>query len=243
MSGHDRVRLYLSSEHPCGYLPERRARSLFVDPELPLDAARYERLLEQGFRRGGDHVYRPRCAGCASCIPARIPVHCFQPNRSQRRCSQRNRDLELTIRTRLNDEHFLLYQKYLRHRHDDGGMNPEDKTSFHSFLDCAWGRCEFWEFRLHSLLAACAVVDRTPGALSAVYTFFNPELSDRSLGTYAVLSQIEGARAMGQSYVYLGYWVPGSRKMAYKRNFQPLEILEPYGWRRLNPNAEADGIA
>lgn len=229
----ERIRLYLSTEHPCGYLPQRTARSLFVDPDFTLDPARYELLLQQGFRRGGDHVYRPRCAGCSACIPARIPVKHFGPNRSQRRCLRVNGDLQLNIRRQLTDEQFGLYQRYLRGRHAGGGMNPEDKPGFHSFLDCGWGTAEFWEFRRQGELLACAVVDRTPQALSAVYTFFNPELTQRSLGTYAVLQQVLSARAAGMEHVYLGYWVPGSQKMDYKRNFRPLEVLAGRGWQTL----------
>lgn len=236
----ERIRLYLSTEHPCGYLPQRTARSLFVDPEFVLDPARYELLLQQGFRRGGDHVYRPRCSGCAACVPARIDSHRFSPNRSQRRCLQTNADLDLQIVRELTDEQFELYQRYLRGRHAGGGMNPEDKPGFHSFLDCGWGTAEFWEFRLHGRLISCAVVDRTPRALSAVYTFFDPDLPERSLGTYAVLRQLLQARQSGMGYVYLGYWVPGSRKMEYKRNFRPLEVLAGRGWQVLDDDAAAD---
>lgn len=229
----ERVRLYLSSEHPCGYLPNRVARSLFVDPDFALDPSRYEDLLEQGYRRGGDHVYRPRCAGCMYCIPARIPTRLFAMSRSQRRCLERNGDLQLSIRGELTDEQFDLYQRYLRARHSEGGMNPEDKSGFHSFLSCGWGCAEFWEFRRENRLIACAVVDRTPHVLSAVYTFFEPEQQSRSLGTYAVLTQVLRAQAENIEHVYLGYWVPGSRKMDYKRNFKPLEILTHRGWRML----------
>lgn len=229
----ERIRLYLSTEHPCGYLQQRTARSLFVDPDFALNPTRYEMLLEQGFRRGGDHVYRPRCNGCAACIPARVPVQRFTPNRAQRRCLQRNSDLSLGIGSELTDEQFDLYRRYLIGRHAGGGMNPEDKPGFHNFLDCDWGTAEFWELRLDSVLVSCAVVDRTPRALSAVYTFFDPELAQRSLGTYSVLRQIEEAQRIGMNHVYLGYWVPGSRKMEYKRNFDPLEILTASGWQAL----------
>lgn len=235
----ERVRLYLSSEHVCGYLPARQARSLFVDPDFPLNPARYERLLEQGFRRGGDHVYRPRCSGCTSCVPARVPVLDFQPSRSQRRSLQRNENLRLQIRHELTDEQFQLYQRYLRGRHSGGGMNPEDKPGFLSFLDCGWGGAEFWEFRAGDILKVCAVVDRTPQALSAVYTFFDPDFSELSLGTFAVMRQIEHARSKGLAHVYLGYWVPGSIKMDYKKNFRPLEVLTLHGWQRLSDSVEA----
>lgn len=229
----ERVRLFLSTEHPCGYLPARSARSLFVDPEYRVNPARYQSLLEQGFRRGGNHVYRPRCESCRACVPARIPVADFESSRAQRRCLKRNADLDLQIRTDITDRQFDLYQRYLRARHDDGGMNPEDKTGFHNFLNCGWGATEFWELSQGPRLMACAVVDRVPHGLSAVYTFFDPDEHARGLGTFAVLSQIDVARRQALQYVYLGYWVPGSRKMDYKRNFRPLEVLGTTGWSRL----------
>ena len=228
-----RVRLFLSTEHPCGYLPGRSARSLFVDPDYVLNPTRYESLLEQGFRRGGNHVYRPRCESCRSCIPARVLVADFVPNRVQRRCAQRNADLQLEIRKDITDEQFALYQRYLRARHDGGGMNPEDKSGFHNFLNCGWGATEFWQFSLEGRLLACAVVDRLPQGLSAVYTFFDPEEAARSLGTFAVLAQIREAQALGMRHVYLGYWVPDSRKMDYKKNYRPLEVLGTEGWEKL----------
>lgn len=231
----DRVRLFLSTEHPCGYLPMRVARSLFVDPDYPLDPARYGTLLEQGFRRGGNHVYRPRCEGCRACIPARIPVAHFQPTRSQRRCLQRNADLDLHIRRDMTEQQFALYRRYLRARHHGGGMNPEDKSGFYAFLDCGWGAAEFWEFRHEQRLLACAVVDRVPQGLSAVYTFFDPGEAARGLGTYAVLRQVEAARERALPHVYLGYWVSASQKMDYKKNFQPLELLGARGWERQAP--------
>jgi arginine-tRNA-protein transferase len=229
----ERIRLYLSTEHGCGYLPERMARSLFIDPDLRLDPKRYESLLEQGFRRGGNHVYRPRCTHCSACVPARVPVRDFAANRSQRRCLARNEDVTLDIRNETSDEQFALYQRYLRARHDGAGMNPEDKTGFHSFLNCGWGMTEFWEFRSDRKLLAVAVVDRVPRALSAVYTFFDPEESERGLGTFAVLSQVREAVRQGLDYVYLGYWVAGSAKMDYKRRFRPLEVLRERGWQSL----------
>ena len=226
-----RVRLFLSTQHPCGYLPAREARSLFVDPDYELNDRRYQALLEQGFRRGGNHVYRPRCETCRACIPARIEAASFRPSRAQRRCLRRNEDLQLRIRNTTSDAHFELYQRYLRARHDGGGMNPDDKTGFHTFLNCGWGATEFWDFLLDGQLLACAVVDRLPRALSAVYTFFDPDESARSLGILAVLRQIEHARKSGREHVYLGYWVPGSPKMDYKRAFHSLEVLGSRGWQ------------
>lgn len=240
MSEPDHVRLYLSTEHPCGYLPGRGARNAYLDPDFPLAPERYTWLLAQGFRRSGAHVYRPHCQNCRSCIAARVPVQNFSPNRAQRRCLARNRDLSLHVAGQLGDEHFALYNRYLNARHPSGGMEAGNREAFHSFLECGWGEVQFWEFRGPDRLLALAVVDRMPQALSAVYTFFEPAEEARSLGTLAVLKQIEEARARHLAYVYLGYWVPGSRKMDYKKTFQPLELLTPQGWRPLGQTAPVE---
>lgn len=234
-AGHtDQVRLYLSSEHACGYLPARGARNAYLDPEYALDPTRYGQLLGQGFRRSGVHVYRPHCAGCQSCLAARIPVREFTPSRSQRRCQRRNADLSLSITHDLNDEHFELYGRYLAARHAGGGMEGGNQDAFHAFLECVWNDTEFWELRNPAgQLMAVAVTDAVPRALSAVYTFFDPQETARGLGNFAVLTQVQIARERGLDHVYLGYWVPGSAKMDYKQGFQPLELLTPQGWNRV----------
>jgi arginine-tRNA-protein transferase len=227
------VRLLLGTEHACGYLPDRSARSAFIDPEFPLSSLRYGVLLDLGFRRSGAYVYRPACAACKDCLAARVPVAEFVPDRSQRRCLKRNADLKLTQEPALGEEHYALYRRYLASRHAGGGMNPEDYKAFRTFLECSWGDTQFWTLRLNGRLMAVAVVDLVPSGISAVYTFFDPLERSRSLGTCAVLTQIEQARAMGKPYVYLGYWVENSQKMDYKRHFHPLEVLHKDTWKRL----------
>ncbi len=231
------LRLLMGSAHACGYLPERHARSAFVDPAFPLEPALYGALLDQGFRRSGDYAYRPMCLNCRACQSARIVVGEFVPDRAQRRCWKRNADLMLSIKTTLNDEHYTLYRRYLAARHRDGGMDPDDAKAFEEFLACGWGATEFWEFRAgdqpDSPLMAVSVVDRVPRGLSAVYTFFDPEAPTRGLGTYAILSQIEQAQFQRLPYVYLGYWVPDSAKMDYKKRFHPLQVLRNGSWQDL----------
>lgn len=234
----DSVLLYLSPEHACGYLPRRAARNAYIDPALELSSTRYGWLLEQGFRRSGVHAYRPHCANCHLCLPARVPVAEFSPSRAQKRCLARNQDLRLEIVHQLGDEHFDLYGRYLQARHADGGMEPDNRQAFHQFLECPWGEVQFWEFRAAGKLLALSVVDRLPLALSAVYTCFDPAQAQRGLGNYAILRQIELAAEAQLPHVYLGYWVPGSRKMQYKRQFQPLEIFSGGQWRRLEHDAD-----
>jgi leucyl-tRNA---protein transferase len=228
-----RPRLLLGTEHRCSYLTGRMARSVFVDPQLALDATRYGTLLDLGFRRSGSYVYRPACGACQECRPVRVPVAEFRLTRGQRRCLKRNGDLRLHQETELTAEHYALYRRYLYARHPGGGMDPEDREAFRSFLSSAWGYTEVLAVRdVNGKLVAGGVVDRVPQGLSAVYTYFDPDLQQRSLGTLAILLEIERARALGLPYLYLGYWVPGSAKMDYKRSFRPLEMLGASGWRR-----------
>jgi leucyl-tRNA---protein transferase len=237
MTRHERPRLLLGTEHRCSYLQGRLARSVFVDPQLALDPARYGALLDLGFRRSGGYVYRPACAACQECRPVRVPVAEFRPSRGQRRCARRNDDLRLTVEPELDAGHYALYRRYLRARHPGGGMDPEDREAFRAFLSGAWGGTEILAMRdAAGRLLAGAVVDRVPQGLSAVYTYFEPGMPDRGLGTFAILAEIERVRALGLPYLYLGYWVPGSPKMDYKRRFRPLEMLTATGWRRADPH-------
>lgn len=229
-----RPRLLLGAEHACSYLEHRLARSVFVDPQLRLDAERYGALLDLGFRRSGNYVYRPACAGCQACQPARVPVAEFVPDRGQRRCARANGDLQVTVEAGLNDEHYALYRRYLLARHPGGGMDPDDREAFHAFLSSSWGFSEILAARDRGgRLVAGGVVDRVPRGLSAVYTWFEPAQARRSLGTFMVLAQIERARALGLPYLYLGYWVQGSATMDYKRRFRPLQVLGREAWRAM----------
>lgn len=233
-SGQHAIRLFQSLEHPCGYWKERLARDLIIDPTDPHLAAVYPQALAMGFRRSGGHVYRPYCAGCRACVSVRIPVERFVPNRAQKRCLARNADLELRHAPPLRtDENFALYRRYLDTRHAGGGMDDPAPENFDAFLACRWSPTEFMEFRLDGELVALAVTDVVPDGLSAVYTFFEPTLAARSLGTYAILRQVERARRERRGYVYLGFWLDGHPKMTYKRAYQPLEFLDGALWRPL----------
>lgn len=218
------IRLFQSLEHTCGYWPDRQARDVILDPEDPRLPGVYGQALAQGFRRSGSHVYRPHCAACQACVPVRIPVESFAPSRNQRRSWQRNADLDLrAVPARRDEENFALYRRYLASRHAGGGMDDPSEANFDSFLHSTWSPTYFLEMREHGRLVAVAVTDRVPGALSAVYTFYAPELAARSLGTYAILQQIAWARSEGCAYLYLGFWLDGHPKMNYKQGFQPLQ--------------------
>ena len=236
--------LYMTAEHPCSYLDGLQARTLFVDPTAHIDNVTYQILVDQGFRRSGSHIYRPACRGCAACIPVRIPVMAFQPDRSQRRNWKRNAaDCVLHDTPALfNPEHFALYRRYLAHRHPDGGMADDaSEESYRRFLVEPWGgTTRFIELRLEGCLIGVSVTDLLENGLSAVYTFFDPRLSGRAPGIFAVLSQIATAKRLGLPSLYLGYWIRKSQKMAYKEHFRPIEAWNGRFWKRFERQIPVD---
>jgi arginine-tRNA-protein transferase len=233
--GSPEVALFLSPDQDCNYLPDRRSRNLFIDPDLPLDGRIYQALLEQGFRRSGRHVYRPGCEHCRLCLPVRIPVDRFRPRRSQRRVAAAHVDLKVRpLEPAFRQEHYELYQAYTLARHGDGEMAGASDQEFLKFLVAPWCDSLFLEMRQDGELLGVAVTDVLPDALSAVYTFFDPREQGRSPGVAAVLSQIELARQIGLHWLYLGYWIPGCRKMDYKDQYRPIEVLTQGNWCRFD---------
>lgn len=227
------IAFFASPEHDCSYLPEKRAGTLFVDPDARLDAFIYSELIRNGFRRSGDFVYRPRCNGCQACVSLRVPVRDFKPTRSDRRNLKRNADLNVTAcKPAYTNEQFKLYERYLAARHADGGMDNPAPEKYLDFLDCHWGKVLFYEIRKDEQLLALAVIDHLDDALSAVYTYYDPDMLKRGLGVYAVLWQIEHARQLGLDYVYLGYWIADCQKMSYKEHFRPMEAYIKGSWKR-----------
>jgi arginine-tRNA-protein transferase len=200
-------------------------------PAHLIGPAVYSRLIQAGFRRSGHYTYRPHCTGCNRCVPVRVKVGDFQPNRSQRRCQQQNQVLTVISKTlEFKAEHYELYRRYQKMRHAGGGMDQDDSEQYAQFLLSSQVNSSLLEFREAEKLIMVSLVDQVQDGLSAVYTFFDPDLEKRGLGTYAVLWQIEHARMLGLPYVYLGYWIAESRKMAYKSNFRPLEGLRGDQW-------------
>ena len=178
-----KLAFYASEEHPCSYLPDRQTVLLFADPSARITNALYSRLADHGFRRSGQHVYRPSCPGCAACVPVRIPVEEFTPRRNQRRVARNNRDLDVIVSApEFRLEHFRLYRRYIQQRHRGGGMDDPDPERYLEFLTSPWSETRFYEFRHAGRLVAVAVVDHLAQALSAVYTFFDPALADAQSG-------------------------------------------------------------
>ncbi|MBM68479.1 MAG: arginyltransferase [Haliea sp.] len=226
------LKVYTTYPHTCSYLKDQEATTLFIDPRQEMDQLLYSRLSQMGFRRSGDHIYRPHCGRCNACIPARIPVHSFAPNRAQRRTWRRNADLRVELSAHIGDEAaYNLYYRYIEQRHADGDMYPPDRDQYMSFLNDAWDCTRYYRFFAEERLLGIAVVDVLTDGLSAIYTFFEPEEERRSLGSYAILWQIEQARRMGLNYLYLGYWIRNCNKMSYKTAYRPLELYIDSDWR------------
>lgn len=229
------LKLFLTAPHSCSYLAGKEATTLFIDPSIEPDTTLYSSLTLSGFRRSGPNLYRPHCGSCDACKSLRVVTHAFTPSRNQRRTSKRNQDLSARIvPARFSAEHFALYTRYIAGRHQDGEMYPADQEQYRSFLTSSADYARMVEFRLNDELLAVAVIDHLLDGISAIYTFFapEPEHQARSLGTYAILWQIEHARRLRLPYVYLGYWIEESAKMAYKSHFQPFEYFHGQRWHR-----------
>ena len=234
------VRLFQTLPHACGYFSARTAQNLVIDPASPHLAQIYDAALLRGYRRAGGHVYHPHCRRCQACVPARVPVADFRPDRSQRRNLRRNADLAVSLEpAAYSDEYFDLYRRYLDARHAGGGMDNPAEDDFTRFLYTNWSPTAFVALRLRGTLLGVAVTDFASSGVSAVYTFFDPDERARGLGTYAILCQIDLARERALPHVYLGYWIAGHAKMDYKARFRPLELLGPTGWQALAENGGA----
>jgi len=236
MTSAQKLVFYATPPHDCNYLPERKAITLFADPKFPKNMQLYSTLADRGFRRSGTHLYIPHCTGCDACISVRIPVDQFKPSRSQKRTWQRNQDVVVKpLAAEFNTEHFALYKKYLAFRHPNGGMDNATEDAYMDFLTAAWSNTLFYEMRVSGKLLAVAVTDVMNDALSAVYTFYDPEESARSPGKFAILSQIRQAQLMGLTWLYLGYWISTCSKMEYKSEFRPQQIFQNNAWHDYIP--------
>jgi len=235
------LQFYATAPYGCSYLPNRVARSQVATPSHLIDTATYGDLVRAGFRRSGVFTYRPYCDACSECVPVRIPVERLQPNRSQRRSWAKHRELvawqrPLTFR----EEHYALYQQYQALRHSGGGMDRDNREQYSNFLLETHIDSRLIEFRADGELVMVSIIDLLPDGLSSVYTFYDPTLARASLGSYAILWQALQCRELELPYLYLGYWIRGSRKMAYKANFRPLEGLVRGEWSPLPTTPESD---
>ncbi len=234
MNDQQRIKLYATRPHDCSYFDDRLATTIFIDPEIEPDTGLYTQLSHQGFRRSGKHFYRPQCERCEQCIASRIPVEEFHFSRSQRRVLKRNADLDVRVEKYPVSEAFELYEAYINHRHRDGDMYPANLAQFESFIADCHESTEFRHFYQGKTLLGVAVSDVLLDGLSAIYTFFDSYEQRRSLGSFAILDQINSCIQRDLPYLYLGYWIRDCDKMRYKTNFRPIELLIKHQWLRLN---------
>ena len=234
-------RRFLLASHQCLYFPDREARMLLLHPYEPRSAEDYATLARAGFRRSGPDLYRPRCGACQACIASRIAVDRFRWGRRFRRVLKRNADLSVRARpAEVDDAHFDLYARYIRGRHRDGEMYPPSRTQLDHIARSDWAGTFFLDAWLADRLVATAVTDTHDQGLSAIYTFFDPDLSDRSLGVFTILNQVEECRRRGLPHLYLGFWIAESPKMRYKIDYQPLELLVGGSWQEARPPSGAE---
>ncbi|MCL6706760.1 arginyltransferase [Pseudomonas sp. R2.Fl] len=246
---------YLTAPAPCPYLPGKMERKVFTHLIGPKAGEMNDLLTQGGFRRSQNIAYRPACESCRACVSVRIVVDDFEPTRSLRRVLAANSDVTATVYpAQPSTEQFSLFRRYLDHRHQTGGMSDMSALDYAIMVEDTHVQTRIIEYRRRpgkgapagqkGELIAVALSDLMADGLSMVYSFFNPALTKRSLGTYMVLDHIERTRALGLPHVYLGYWVNGSRKMGYKTRFLPQEHLTMHGWELYQPDqtdeAESD---
>lgn len=236
---------FRSGPMPCPYLPGRVERKLFTRLVGPFSSEVNSTLSRAGFRRSHDIVYRPVCPSCAACVPVRIPVARFQPTRSMRRVIRRNTDLAARLVPAVaTAEQYRLFIAYQRSRHGDSDMSRMGMVDFSAMVDEGRTDTAMIEMRgPEGGLVGVMLTDRLGDGFSAVYSFFDPAPDRRSLGTHLILTLVEVCRLQALPFVYLGYWIAGSRKMAYKARFQPLEALGREGWQPLDLPAFEDPAA
>jgi arginyl-tRNA--protein-N-Asp/Glu arginylyltransferase len=242
---------YITAPQPCPYLAGRFERKLFTHltpdkPDILID-----NLLKGGFRRSQNIAYMPYCDACSACVPVRIVVDEFAASRSLKRITRNNRDvMTRRLEPAPSSEQYSLFRSYIDSRHADGGMAEMSVLDYSLMIEDSVVETFVSEYRLKPdplgdgsapLIAVC-LCDRLSDGISMVYSFYEPSMMSRSLGTYMILEHVEYARALGLPFVYLGYWIEGSRKMRYKSRFHPQEHLTAKGWVRYDgSSSDLDG--
>jgi len=240
-------RFFVTSPNICPYLPGKYERKVFTELNGLHAAELNDALGRIGFRRSQNVAYRPSCPDCHACVSVRVVADQWEPNATQKRVLKRNRDLEaISCRPWSTDEQFQLLRRYLSARHPGGGMSNMDEMDYADMVEQTPVQTQIIEYREPRkgfapgrLVGAC-LTDAQADGLSMIYSFYDADHDDRpSLGSYIIMDHIRRARAAGLPYVYLGYWVRGSKRMAYKANYRPVERLGPEGWVPFDPEAVA----
>lgn len=247
MNFNQRLPVFITEEHPCSYLDDRKARTAFVDPSVPISKSLASALNLQGFRRSGRYLYKTSCENCSACQPLRVDIGQFKPNKSQKRNWKKNADVQADIKNACeiddltNQRYYLLYEQYICARHDKGDMFPPDLEQFNSFIGQLYLFSKIIEFSIEGNLAMVALCDELEDGLSAIYTFFDPDLSHRGLGVYSALWQIQYCLEQDLPYLYMGFWIEECSKMNYKSCYKPHQIFRSGRWQSIKASDELIG--
>ena len=231
-----KLQFYVTTPYSCGYLPKKLAQSLIASPQNLVNAQVYSGLIQQGFRRSGKFAYRPHCEQCTACIPVRLILRDFVPTRSQKRAFKQHQDLNASLHPiEFNEAHFALYQAYQKQRHSDSldklGDVESEADQYRQFLCQSNVNSVMIEFKnAQGELKIVSVVDIVSDGVSAVYTFYDATDTKASYGTFSIVWLTEWTKNLNLPFLYLGYWIQDSQKMAYKANFQPQEKLVDGEW-------------
>ena len=222
----------------CSYIPDKQEQLLVYVEQSDDINTQYELLIRAGFRRSGEQIYRPHCPQCNACQSIRILSQEFKPSRSQKRILNKNKDIQTLLQQTVQESYYPLYARYIEQRHSDGSMYPPSLSQFQNFITCTWNNALFLEAWLEDELVAVCVVDELDNALSALYTFFAPELEFRSMGGLMIMQLVAHAKALSKPYVYLGYQIDSCKKMNYKQNYYPHERFYQNKWHLKTKKAD-----
>ncbi|MCO4797779.1 MAG: arginyltransferase [Colwelliaceae bacterium] len=226
--------LGITQSFPCNYLLDKEERLLIAVDERLQDAEHYGWLMSQGFRRSGEQIYRPHCINCNACKSLRVLAKEYLPSKSQKRLLKKNNKFNIVIKNELQENYYLLYEKYINKVHHDGTMYPANYTQYQSFLTCNLTKQVFLEIWLDEKLVSVAVTDVLSDALSAVYTFYDPDYRNNGIGVFSIIQQIYLASKFNKEYLYLGYQIDDCQKMNYKNRYHPHQVLLKNNWLTVN---------